>query len=157
MWGHFDTTQYPVGLLGIKPFCVPPLLLLQEICFIQPLWPSLSSKGQIPTIVNQGRKVIWRQGRNSQETTAQPQGRVLVPHQGIHTTSLSWFADTETPTRREKLTVNNSMLPISTQIPDWLEPEDWWCLLPLTSPTTNQKIVHELVTPSLNYHHKTPH
>ena len=55
-----------------------------------------------------------RQGRNNQEATVQPQGRVLVPHQGICTSSRC-FADTETPTRWEKLTVNNSMLPISTK------------------------------------------
>ena len=39
-------------------------------------------------------------------------GRVLVPHQTIHTTiSLSCFADTETPSRREKLMINDDMLP----------------------------------------------
>ena len=49
---------------------------------------------------------MQRQGRNSQETIVQPWGRVLVPPQGIHiTTSLSCFADTETPSRWEKLTV----------------------------------------------------
>ena len=29
--------------------------------------------------------------------------------------------------------------------------------LPLTSPPTNQKNVHELTTPSLNHSYKTPH
>ena len=54
-----------------------------------------------------------RQGRNKQsrETEVQPWGRVLVPHQWIRTTiSLSCFADTETPTRWEKLTVNHGLL-----------------------------------------------
>ena len=42
----------------------------------------------------------------SKETIVQPSGRVLVPPQGIQTTiSLSCFADTETLTRWEKLTV----------------------------------------------------
>ena len=38
------------------------------------------------------------------------------------------------------------MLPTSTQTPDQLEPEGWWCWLSMTSPPTNQKNVHELVT-----------
>ena len=33
--------------------------------------------------------------------------KVLFPHQGIHTISLSYFADTETPSMWEKLTINN--------------------------------------------------
>ena len=42
----------------------------------------------------------------SRETIVQPWGRVLVPPQGIHITiSLSCFADIDTPTRWEKLTV----------------------------------------------------
>ena len=51
---------------------------------IQPLWPSLSSKGQVQTVADQERKVMQRLGRNSQETTVQPWGRMLVPSQGIH-------------------------------------------------------------------------
>ena len=39
-----------------------------------------------------------------------------------------------------------------------LESEGWWCWLPLTSPPTNQKNVHELIMPSsLNHYYKTPH
>ena len=32
------------------------------------------------------------------------------------------------------------------RISDQLESEGWWCRLPLTSPPTNQKNVHELIT-----------
>ena len=39
------------------------------------------------------------------------------------------------------------MLPTSTNTPDPLEPAWWWCWFPITSPPTNQKNVHELVTP----------
>ena len=41
----------------------------------------------------------------------------------------------------------NRMMPTSTWIPDWLEPEGWWHWLPITSPPTNPKNCHELITP----------
>ena len=42
--------------------------------------------------------------------------------QQIHITiSLSYFADTETPSRWEKLTLNGSVLPTSLQTPDQLD------------------------------------
>ena len=40
------------------------------------------------------------------------------------------------------------MLPTSTETPDCLEAEGWWCWLPISSPPTNQKSVHELITAS---------
>ena len=81
-----------------------PISCLQEIGFIQPPWSSPSSEGQVQTVANQGREGMQRQGRRSQDTIVQPWGRVLVPPQGIHITiSLSCFADTEIPTRWEKL------------------------------------------------------
>ena len=53
-------------------------------------------------------------GRPERKHQEQPWGKVLFPHQGIHTTiSLSYFADNETPSRWEKLTINNGLLPIS--------------------------------------------
>ena len=36
--------------------------------FIQPPWPSLSSKEQVQTVANQGREGMQRQGRSSQES-----------------------------------------------------------------------------------------
>ena len=94
------------GAPGHKSLSVSPILCLQEIGFIQPPRPSQSSKGQVQTVANQGREGRRRQGRNSQETIVQPWGRVLVPPWGIYITiSLSCFADTETPTKWEKLTV----------------------------------------------------
>ena len=84
----------------------------------------------------------------------QPWGRVQVSPQRIHITiSLSCFSDTESPTRWEKLTV---CCPQALRPQTQLEPEGWWCWLPLTSPPTNQKNVRELITPSLNHYYKTP-
>ena len=48
--------------------------------------------------------------------------RSLLPHQQIHTTiSLSYFADTETPSRWEKLMINNDILSTSMWTPDQLD------------------------------------
>ena len=68
-----------MGLLGTEGFLSPD-------SWLQPPWPSLSSKGQIPRIANQGRERMLKQGRNCQETIVQSQGRVLVPPKGIHIT-----------------------------------------------------------------------
>ena len=60
-----------------------------------------------------------RPGRNSE---GQLWDKVLFPHQGVHTTiSLSYFADTETPSRWEKLIINDGILPTSMQTPDKLD------------------------------------
>ena len=60
-----------------------------------------------------------RPGRNSEE---QLWGKVLFPHQGVHMTiTLSYFADTETPSRWEKLINNDGIMPTSMQTPDKLD------------------------------------
>ena len=75
--------------------------------------------------------------------------------QQIHITiSLSYFADTETPSRWEKLMISNGLLPTSMQTPGR---KGWWCRLLLISPTTKQKNVHQLITPSFNNYYKTSH
>ena len=43
----------------------------------------MSSKGQIQIVTNQGREGMRKQGRNSQETKAEPECRGLVPPHGI--------------------------------------------------------------------------
>ena len=55
-----EIEQDPVGLLGQKPFCVPCSLFVGHR--LQPPWTSLSSKGQIRTVANQGREGMQRQG-----------------------------------------------------------------------------------------------
>ena len=104
-WSSWYQTG-PCRPSGHKSLSVSPVSSLQEIGFIQPPRPSLSSNGQIQTVANQGREGTRRQGRSSQETIAQPGGRVPAPARGIHiTVSLSCFADTETSTGWEKLAV----------------------------------------------------
>ena len=56
--GLDDTRQLP----GHKIFLRYPLLWPQETAFIQPPGSSLSSNGQIQTVLNQGREEIWDQG-----------------------------------------------------------------------------------------------
>ena len=95
---HLDTEQDPVGLLGTKAFLCPPFIEYWKLA-------SLSLQ-DIPWVSR-----MQRQGRNGPETIVQPWGRVLVPPQGIHrTVSLSCFANTESPTRWEKLAVINGIL-----------------------------------------------
>ena len=90
----------PCGAPGHKSLSVSPISFLQGIGFIQPPWPSLSSKGQVQTVANQGRQGVLGQGRSSQETTVQPWGRVLVPPQGVYITiSLSFLQILKLPPR----------------------------------------------------------
>ena len=66
-------------------------------------------------------------------------------------TFLSCFYRKQTPSRWKLLTA-------ITQSLGWLEPEGWWRWLSTTSPITNQKNVHKLITLcSLNPFCQTPH
>ena len=71
----------------------------KEIGFIQPPQSSPSSKEQIQTVANQGREVMKKEWRNSQETIVQPWSRILVPPERIYITSLSSSAGTKAPTQ----------------------------------------------------------
>ena len=98
----------PVGLLGTKPFCVLHFLDYRK----QPSF-ILHHLPWVP--VGRFKQLLIRKGMGDQGETnspEQPWGKVLFPYQRIHTTpSLSYFADTETPSRWEKLMINDGMLP----------------------------------------------
>ena len=64
---------------------------------------------------------MWDKGETNHQE--QPWGKVLFPHQWIHTTvSLRYFAETEAPSRWETLTFKRGrLLPTSMQTPDQLD------------------------------------
>ena len=108
----------PVGLLGTKPFCVLHFLDYRK----QPSF-ILHHLPWVP--VGRFKQLLIRKGMGDQgepNSPEQPWGKVLFPYQRIHTTpSLSYFADTETPSRWEKLMINNDILSTSMWTPDQLD------------------------------------
>ena len=100
-----------MGLLGTKASLWPRVLRF----FIEFPPSSLSSNRQVQAVANQGMERMGDKGGAVKRNNSAAWGKVLVPHQTIHTLiSFSCFVDTETPTRWEKLKVNNGMLPTST-------------------------------------------
>ena len=92
----------------------PPFLGLQGTALIQPTWPSLSSMGQIQAVVNQGREGMRDQGktvkRNSNAVLGQGPG---FPSQDTHNNTFELFCRYWNPSRWEKLTVSDGMVPTS--------------------------------------------
>ena len=88
-----------MGLWSTDLFCVLHFLSV-GIGFFQPPWPSLSSKGWIQTIANQGREGIQKQRRNKQ-MVVQPWDRVLVPTQRNMHNNVFEFYITGAPTQVE--------------------------------------------------------
>ena len=102
-----------MGLLGTGPSGVPHVFDYRE----QPSFSlhdlPWSPMGRFKQLLNKEGRGDMRPGRNSQE---QPWGKILFPHQWIHTKiSLSYFSGTETPSRWEKLMINY-MLPMNFQM-----------------------------------------
>ena len=129
------------GSWAWKPFCVPHFLFLGNRP--QPPWPSLSSKGQIPTATNHGREGRQRQGRSGQKTIVQPW-------------SGSWFyLPTKTPNKRKMLT------PIMPEKPTWgqikgtreAHHEMNWDQVKGCRPLTQSNLIS---IPQLNHCHTTP-
>ena len=69
--------------------------------------------GRFKQVLIRGGRGTQRQGRNSQETVMQPCNRVLFPHRTHTAISLSYFADTEIPSRWEKFMINDVVLATS--------------------------------------------
>jgi len=123
-------SRIPWGSWAQKRFCVPCFLFVGNRLH-SPSMPSPEFQTAGSKVANKGK----RQGRSSQETRAQPWGRVLVPPQGIHTAM--WAAlQILKPHQVGKV---NCMLPTSTKTPGQLQLEGWWCWLPIISPPTDQK------------------
>ena len=79
-WHLRESERGPCRAPGHKSLCVPLLLITGNR--LQSSWPSLSSKGQVRTVANQGRERMQRQGRSSQKTIVQPWGRTWFPLKG---------------------------------------------------------------------------
>ena len=84
-----------------------------------------------------------RPGRKKQSWAALGQG-IISPSTKPTTTPLSYFVDTETPSRWEKL----RYAACKQEDPRSFKPEGWHCWLLLTSPQIHQKNVHKPITPS---------
>ena len=96
-------------------FLCLPFLWLQE-------QPSFSLYDLPKVSIHRFKQLLGKGGRNSQE---QPWSKVLFPHQGIHTIiSLSYFADTETPSSWGKLTISIGML--LTGLENSMDRRVWW-------------------------------
>ena len=98
---------------ALKPFCPPFLVVGNKL---QPLWPSLGSKGQIQTVASRGGKGMQRQGRDSQETTlGQSKGtreiyQITWGVQALHTqlSCVQLLATPWTAAHRASLSITNS-------------------------------------------------
>ena len=93
---EIDTEQGPVVFLGTKPFCVPHFFDYRK----QPSF-SLHHLPWVP--MGRSKQVLIREGRGCETREKQSRaalGQGPVSPSTIHTTiSLSYFADTETPSR----------------------------------------------------------
>ena len=126
-----------------------PHFFIKEVGFIQPPGPSLSPTGRFrQMLTREGR--AQRQGRSSERNSSAASGQVLIPSGDTQTGSLSCFADTESPTRREKLTVRRPQTHgAQTCWNQKVEDED--SRLPHHPPVRGKS------TPALNHGSTTPH
>ena len=149
-----ETKQDPVGLLATKAFLCSPFLDYRK-------WASFSLH-KLPWVATGTFKLLSRGGRGDAETREEQSGNNSAalgqspgsPSRDTRNNIIELFCRYWNPHQVREV---NCMLPTSTETPDRLEGKGWWCWLPLTSPPTNQKNVHELTMPSLNHYYKTPH
>ena len=118
----------PGGAPEHKAFLYSAFLWLQEIAFIQPPWPSLSSNGQIQAAAHWRRERIWDQG----ETVKSSLGASSLFPTNVNTQHL-WpiLQILNPPPRWETLMIK--MACCHKQVdPRAAGPEGWWCCLLLT-------------------------
>ena len=107
MWNLPGPGIEPVSIPCIGGW-IPHLWIIREV--LSPISPSktfpeFQQAGLNSCHLGKGGDAETKEDE-SKETLVQPWDRVLVPPQGIHRTlSLSFYAETETPTRWEKLMV----------------------------------------------------
>ena len=100
-----------------------------------------------------GREGMQRPGRNSPETIVQPWGWSLPPSPKGYTEQYLWAVLQKPPSGGWSW----PYLPTAHKSQNSWNWNCWWCWLLITSPSANQKNVHELITSSsLNNPSKTP-
>ena len=106
-----DAEQGPLGLLGTESFCVPRFFDYRKL-------PS-SALHYLPWVpVGRLKQLLIREGREYEIREKQSQewswSKIVFLQKQIHITiSLSYFADTETPSKWEKLMISSGLLPRS--------------------------------------------
>ena len=123
----------PCGTPGHKAFLCPPFYDYRK----QPLfsfhdlpWVPVGRFKQL--LVRERKRCETREKQNIKRNSAAlgqgPSSLSMDTHNNI----FECFTDIENASRWEKLTINDGMLLISMKTTlDQLEPEDWWCWLPL--------------------------
>ena len=140
----------PCGAPGHKSLSVSPISLLQEIGFTpQFQWGRFKQ-----LLIREGRGCRDKGGTVKRLNSAALGQCPGSPSRDTHNNILELFCRYWNPHQVGEV---NCLLSTSTETPDGLEPEGWWCWLPPTSPPTNQKNVHQLIKPSLNHYYKTSH
>ena len=136
-----------------------PISWLREISFILPPWPSRNSKGRVQIVVNQGKEGVRDKGGTVKRKSAAWGWGSGSSSRRTHNSIFKQFCRNWTPPSPHPCQVGevDCLLPALILTPHQLEPEGWWCWLPVTSPPTNQKNAPALSTPSLNHHYTASH
>ena len=118
---YLGTVQGPVGLPGTRSFCVLHFFDYRK-------QPSFSLRDLPWVPMGRFKQLLSREGRGceireKQMVKSSHGARFWIPATDSHNI-LNCSVYTETHSRREKLTINDSMLPTSKQIPDELEVDD---------------------------------
>ena len=134
-----------MGRPGIKTFLCPLFHVCRKQTSFKPPdlpWVPMGRFKQL--LIKEGRG--WgnlQSTRNNSAALGQSPGS---PSRDIHNNIFELFCRHWNPHQVEEV---NCLL-ASTSTPHLSEPEGWWCWLPITSSSINQKNVHKLTKPSWN-------